>query len=635
MADRPKIKILVSCHKPVVYPKSELFLPVHVGAEGKTPIAGMQPDNEGENISDRNFTYCELTAQYWAWKNLDADYVGQCHYRRYFCFDGQKHKANDHKQIEEECLSPYSIAKYHIADEERIRSIVESHDLVTAPYWNVLGSVTLDGTKKTIRSHMVGYGLLSNADIDELIRICREKQPEYADDLVSYLNGSSYLGYNCFIMRRDLFDRLCEFEFSILEEFDRNFSYEDMTTTRKRICGYFGEILYSVFVNHLKKTDKCSIAKAPLVFFEETPASFVPTVAEGKTNIFWRYPEATPDKLSVAVRTLVHELDKARDYRLTIIHDHDFKAPELKKLLTDLPSNLEVVDGTFQALDIPSVAGDMSDAELHILLPFLLPSLLAGTDGGAHGRVLWVEGCAAFVGDPAKVIDAAGAAPFSALSGLWLEKEFNKPFNWDFLARYIEVVDGREMFDSAVMVIDLEKANLVVGGTEPRRAFAEAGSAFGNDPAGILSSALETYRKHKTKKGMRRENFAVPLEVQVVRSVLLARYGAKALPFDAAYPVLTEGEGSIWANEATAKSWKAAQPVGVLSYKPECNPFVEPSEPCCQVYWSMARTSPAYEALLVTLVEDMSPTLKDKILPPYSRRRRFLGRVKGFVRRFV
>ena len=46
----------------------------------------MLHDDEGENISDKNPMYCELTAQYWAWKNLDADYYGFCHYRRYFNF---------------------------------------------------------------------------------------------------------------------------------------------------------------------------------------------------------------------------------------------------------------------------------------------------------------------------------------------------------------------------------------------------------------------------------------------------------------------------------------------------------------------------------------------------------------------
>ena len=44
----------------------------------------MLHDDEGDNISNKNKTYCELTAQYWAWKNMEADYYGFFHYRRYF-----------------------------------------------------------------------------------------------------------------------------------------------------------------------------------------------------------------------------------------------------------------------------------------------------------------------------------------------------------------------------------------------------------------------------------------------------------------------------------------------------------------------------------------------------------------------
>ena len=77
------IRIIVAAHKPYQMPKDDIYLPLHVGHAGK-PDIGFQGDDTGENISTKNANYCELTGLYWAWKNLDADYIGLAHYRRYF-----------------------------------------------------------------------------------------------------------------------------------------------------------------------------------------------------------------------------------------------------------------------------------------------------------------------------------------------------------------------------------------------------------------------------------------------------------------------------------------------------------------------------------------------------------------------
>ena len=88
--DRPTVKIVVATHKKYEMPKDGMYLPLHVGAEGKKDSngnaldLGYQKDNTGENISKKNASYCELTGLYWAWKNLKDDYIGLEHYRRHF-----------------------------------------------------------------------------------------------------------------------------------------------------------------------------------------------------------------------------------------------------------------------------------------------------------------------------------------------------------------------------------------------------------------------------------------------------------------------------------------------------------------------------------------------------------------------
>ena len=85
------IKVIIAAHKKYQMPKDKLYLPVQVGAEGKDDI-GYTKDNKGDNISKKNPYFCELTGLYWAWKNLDADYIGLAHYRRHFSLRKKKYR---------------------------------------------------------------------------------------------------------------------------------------------------------------------------------------------------------------------------------------------------------------------------------------------------------------------------------------------------------------------------------------------------------------------------------------------------------------------------------------------------------------------------------------------------------------
>jgi len=77
------IKVIVAAHKKYEMPKDKMYVPVQVGAEGKKDI-GYTKDNTGDNISSKNSMYCELTGLYWAWKNLDADYIGLALIKNFF-----------------------------------------------------------------------------------------------------------------------------------------------------------------------------------------------------------------------------------------------------------------------------------------------------------------------------------------------------------------------------------------------------------------------------------------------------------------------------------------------------------------------------------------------------------------------
>ena len=82
-----KTEIYVVSHKNMKMPNESIYVPVQVGTN-KENFKGFERDNTGFNISKKNPNYCELTVQYWAWKNRAADAKGIVHYRRYFSNGG-------------------------------------------------------------------------------------------------------------------------------------------------------------------------------------------------------------------------------------------------------------------------------------------------------------------------------------------------------------------------------------------------------------------------------------------------------------------------------------------------------------------------------------------------------------------
>lgn len=628
---KPNIKILVSCHKPVCTPDSDLYLPVHVGSLGKETIPGCQRDDCGENISDRNFTFCEMSGQYWAWKNLEADYVGQCHYRRFFYFGEKKCESNDHAQIEDKCLSSLSINKYQLANEALIRDCVEKVDLIRAPYWDVRGVPTPCGPKKTIRDHMCAYGLVTQAELDHMVDICKLVQPDYVDELVAYLNGSKYLGYNCFVMKKSLFNDLCAFEFSILQQFDSEYDYENRTTTHKRICGYLGEILYSVFVAHVSKRG-IKIAERPLVFFDETPAPLIHVTADGQTiDIVWRYVESTPVKFSVGLASLIRQLNPSRHYRLTLIHGGHFNFDDCRDMLGTIPSNLEIRQATFPAVGPNDIFDSMTESEAQIVLPFLLPRIM-NTDLSSHCKVLWVEGCAFFNSDPAVIVDSA-KAPFAAVKSVFLEKELNKPIATDLRNHYLSAAGSWVMIEASAIVMDLTQLSDAC--PDPFALYCDCASELHADPNGDLVKEFKKYQLYKKKPGSGRDAFCLPLSVYAVRSLMMVRLNFACFTFSDVVPTVSHDELSTWANERTVAAYRMRDESNLIVFSSDTTPFTEPENSLCRDFWRLARGLDSYESLLVTLSEYRPLGLKHALFPVGTRRRKAMFKFVSFIRRYL
>jgi hypothetical protein len=77
------MSIYIGTHKKTIIPKSDWLIPI--GLAGYKDEVVVKADSDGDfSISKLNRNYCELTGLYWLYKNCNDDYVGYCHYRRFF-----------------------------------------------------------------------------------------------------------------------------------------------------------------------------------------------------------------------------------------------------------------------------------------------------------------------------------------------------------------------------------------------------------------------------------------------------------------------------------------------------------------------------------------------------------------------
>lgn len=250
-----------------------LYVPVRCGAVfDKNPDSPLLGDNTGDNISEKRMTLCEFTVQYWAWKNVEADYYGLCHYRRYLSFGAREEKPNDHGLVPCPMLNRSAMARYGLTDADKMRSEIKQYDLLYPQPAPVAKMPLPRGTARTVRELWDAHDgiFFEKKVIDRMFELIDELFPEYSASARAYFDGEYHIGYNCYIMRRALFERLCQFQFPIMEALERELDLSDYTAEMRRTPAYVGEMLFGVFVYHLLHCERWRTKSRQLVLFGET-----------------------------------------------------------------------------------------------------------------------------------------------------------------------------------------------------------------------------------------------------------------------------------------------------------------------------------------------------------------------------
>ena len=344
-----KIKLLICYHKKSPLFKDDILTPIHVGRANakkrldpdsenyKWLMTNLIGDDTGENISDRNDSYNEMTALYWAWKNYEElgnpDYVGLMHYRRHFV-------------LKENVQAVYNVKDYTNKERyygflnyspEKMQELVDGCDFLTH-----IGKV------KGVYKHFIENQRIE--DIDTANEIMLELYPEYKDVAKEYYEGELSNFCNMNIFSKEIFFKYCEFVFSILEEFERRVDINE-----KRF--FISERLTGVFVAKLMKDEKLKHKILPLAFIEE-PAD-VPVVMN-----------VTADNYTDVATTMTSIMENSRGYNsfhFYLVHNSNVNPKFLEKY--------KIYERKYTKCTVDFVQSDVAEEYIPLHVPTLLPKV--------------------------------------------------------------------------------------------------------------------------------------------------------------------------------------------------------------------------------------------------------------------
>lgn len=295
-------KLLISYHKKDYLLKDNILTPIHAGRSkvincplnenSKWLIENTIGDDSGENISEKNESYNEMTTIYWAWKNYEKldnpQWIGFMHYRRHFLFKNGSKSCYENEGIYDGYLDEIGYS------EECIQKLLRGAEfIVTRPQYRV------SMYEHFKRNHRI-------EDLEIVIGILKEKYPNYTRAADTYLEGKKAYFCNMFIFPKNLFMKYSQWIFDILFEFERRVDIRD-----KRL--FISEWLTGIFIQNLIDEGKKGVF-LPTIYAESD--HIIPIILAADENY------AMP--MSVTIASLLKNAKKNTKYDIYILVPEEF-----------------------------------------------------------------------------------------------------------------------------------------------------------------------------------------------------------------------------------------------------------------------------------------------------------------------
>ena len=223
-------------------------------------------DDSGDNISHLNPHFCELTAMYWAWKNVDSSYYGLFHYRRILDLSEQALKAPPSLEpTQVNAKKKWRASAFGYA-KERVDELLAHYDIIL-PQRYIDRKDNLDFSDMTLYDIYAKYHYAK--DLDRIIELIKSRHPEMqaALEKVLFTKPPRWYIANMFIMRKELYFAYCEWLFPLLFALEAEIDISSYDSYQTRIYGFLAERIFNIWLEYQRQTTQPRILEAPMILF--------------------------------------------------------------------------------------------------------------------------------------------------------------------------------------------------------------------------------------------------------------------------------------------------------------------------------------------------------------------------------
>lgn len=449
------IKIFTSFHKKCELVKSNHVFPIQVGTEINGQVyQDTLYDNTGDNISAKNGMYCELTAQYWAWKNATADYFGFMHYRRYFIFNPAPLDEDPFGNVLFPRLEKKTISRIHLND-TAIETLVERYDVIcTAPQ-----RVKNLNQGNTVWEHYKNSPHHRIKDLETVLDIINEKYPNYIDAAQKYMKSEKGYFCNMYILKKDIFNAYSAWLFDILEEHEKRTDFSDYNVDEFRVSGFLAERLWGIYLTWLQeKNNGLKYKEIQRTFFQVTDenTNVVPSFEKNSIPVVIAADNNYVPYVTVMLRSMITNADKQYNYDVVVLNSN-ISLYSQDKIQQEFSAEQNMTVRFYNVSDM------LSDRSLFVHRHFTIEiyyRLLMQDIMEAYDKVIYLDSDMVVLDDISKLYNLdIGDSYVAAVADVDFAGCYNgvDPDRKDYFAKKLKMDSPYHYFNSGVLVMNLDQ----------------------------------------------------------------------------------------------------------------------------------------------------------------------------------